>query len=285
MRASALSRSIVATAAVAVGSVTLVAAPATAATPSGINREMVLTATNGIRAAYTSGDKPSTAALRAVRAIVNRACDVDADGGEFIDDKSLTGLPVQAGGSADGLAAGAQIVNFVTETARTCVVGVVTSTTPGYELSGTATLSATTSPGNQVRTATTSLSGDVATTAPLQADSGGFSAVPTFSATGAATKTTTVPAKTVKDKKTKAEKKAAKKKYDKRLATAKKTYEKALKKAGSSKSKKAVAKKAYSAARKSAKAKYRYATANYRIVKKATKAKDVQPFNLALLTL
>jgi hypothetical protein len=285
MRTTFLSRSIIAAAAFAAGSAALASVPATASTPSGITREMVLTAADGIRAAYSSGDEPSTATIKAVRAIVNRACNVDADGGEFVDNNSLTGLPVQAGGSADGLAAGGQIVNILTDTARSCIVGVVTSTTPGYDLSGTATLSATSSPGNQVRTVTAPLSGDVAATAPLLAGGGGFSGMATFSATGAASRTVVVPAKTVKDKKTKAEKKAAKKKYAKRLQAAKKAYAKALERAGGSTTKRAAAKKAYSAARQSAKAKYRYATADYRIVKKATTTTDSRPFSLALLTL
>jgi hypothetical protein len=285
MRTTFLSRSIIASAALAVGAAALAAVPATAATPSGITREMVLTAADGIRAAYSSGDAPSLATTKAVRAIVHRACAVDADGGELIDQGSLTGLPVQAGGSADGLAAGAQIFNVLTETSRSCIVGVVTSTTPGYDLSGTATLSATASPGNQVRTVTTPLSGDVSTTAPLVNGAGGFSGMATFTTSGAATRTTAVPAKTVKDKKTKAEKKAAKKKYAKRLVAAKKAYAKALKRAGGSTTKRAAAKKAYSAARRSAKAKYRYATADYRIVKKATTTTDSRPFSLALLTL
>lgn len=285
MRTSVLSRSIVAAAALAAGSTALAAVPATAATPSGITRDMVVTAANGIRASYSSTDDPSAATITAVRAIVNRACAVDADAGEFVDKNSLIGVPGQAGGSADGLAAGAQIINVLTDTARSCIVGVVTSTTPGYDLSGSATISVTVTPGNTPRTVTTALSGDVATTTPILTGSGEFGNTVTFSASGAASRTTSVPAKTVKDTKSKAEKKAAKKKYEKRLKAAKKAYAKALDKAGSSKTKKATAKTTYSAARRTAKAKYRYATADYRIVKKATKTTDARPFNLALLTL
>ncbi|MFC5676757.1 hypothetical protein [Aeromicrobium endophyticum] len=283
MRTSVLSRSIVAAAALAVGSAVLAAVPATAATPSGITREMVLTAANGVRAAQESIDPPPVATQQAVRAILNRACNVDADAGEFVNPGTINALPVRPGSSADGLAVGGQVVNFLTPSTRWCLAGVVASTTPSFDLTGSMTLTAQPSGGGPERSITAPLSGDVVATPPLVL-SDGISGLPTFTAAGAATKTTYVPAKTVKDKKTKAEKMAAKKKYKKRIAAAKKKYAKALDKAGSNKAKKATAKKAYSAARTSAKSKYRYATANYRIVKKATKAKDVRPFNLTLLT-
>jgi hypothetical protein len=285
MRTSTLTRSIIATAALAVGSAALAAVPASAATPSGITRETVLTATDGIRAAYSSGGDVSLAATKAVRAIVNRGCRVDADDGEFLDNDSLVGLPTQGGASADALAAGGQIINTLTGDSRWCIVGVVASTDPAYSLVGRATLTATTSAGNQVVSVTAPLSRDVVATAPLVTGASGFTGSVTFPVYGNATKFTAVPAKTVKDVKTKAEKKAAKKKYAKRLKAAKKAYVKALDKAGSSKTKRTAAKKAYSAARRSAKAKYRYAIASYRIVKKATTTRDVRPFDLALLTL
>jgi mRNA-degrading endonuclease RelE of RelBE toxin-antitoxin system len=198
----------------------------------------------------------------------------------------VDGIPTAAGPSAEGFVAYGQIVNIVDETARQCIVGLVASVAADHVLSGTATMSATVNPGGQVATVSAALSGDVSATTPIViSGSSSFGGTPTFTASGAASKTTKVPAKTVKDVKTKAQKKAAKKKYAKKLASLKKSYAKALKKAGSSKSKKAAAKKAYATKKRAAKAAYRYAVADYKIVKKASTSTEVLPFNIALLTL
>ncbi|KAA1380434.1 hypothetical protein [Aeromicrobium fastidiosum] len=280
MRTLNLSRAVIASAALAVSATALTATTATAATPSGITRESVLTAAAGYRA---NPDNPGGPAIKAVRSILHRGCAVDIDGGELLD-TTVEAIPAKAGGSADGLVAYGQIFNIVDESQRDCVVAVVASTLPDFTLSGTSTVSVQTDPGNKTVSVTTPLTGDVTVSAPITVVppatfTGGF---PAFSATGAITKTTNVPAVKVKDKKTTSEKKAAKKKYDKRIKAAKKSYKKALAKAKSSKSKKAAAKKAYVAKRATAKAKYSYAIAGYRIVKKATTSTDSRPFALSL---
>jgi mRNA-degrading endonuclease RelE of RelBE toxin-antitoxin system len=284
MRTTVLSRSVVAVASLAIGSAALAAVPATAATPSGVTRDQVLAATNGLRAAISSGNDVTPATIKALRAIVYRACAVNSDDGELL--YAVDGRPTGAGASADGLAAYGQIYNAADGTVRQCAVGAVASTTTTHVLSGTVSLSAKVDPGAQNRVVATALSGDVAVTAPIiAAGSETFTGDPALTASGAATQTIKVPAKTVKDKKTSKEKKAAKKKYAKKLASLKKSYDKAVKRAGSSKSRKAAAKKTYTAKKKAAKATYRYAIANYRIVKKATTTQDVRPFSITLLTL
>lgn len=246
MRTTILSRSLVAVAALAVGSAALTAVPATAATPTGITRESVLTAASGLRDAIGPSD-PSSATNKALRSILHRGCSVDVDGGEVLG-TSANGFPTSQGAAADGLVAYGVILNVVDGTARECIVGAVAASSPSYVLSGTATLASSTDPGGTPVSSVVPLAGDVTATALSVAEPGTFSSEPTFAATGRSTKTTVVPAKTVKDKKTKAE-------------------------------------KSYSAARRSAKDKYRYATAGYRIVKKATTTKDVHPFDIALLVL
>lgn len=284
MPRSSLSRPLVALASLALASAALVAAPAQAATPSGITRDMVLTGATGLRASYETGLSPSAATVKAIRAILNRACAVSADDGEALTE--INAIPTTAGASADGLLVYGRIGNFDTSETHDCVAGVVASVDPGRVLSGSATLTAKTNPGAQSQTVTAQLTGDVAATPAISTVGGGsITELPTFTASGAATLTTKIPAKTVKDKKTKAEKKAAAKKYTKKLKALKKSYAKALKRAGSSKSKKAAATKAYVARKKAAKAAYRYAIANYRIVKKARTTQDVRPFSTGLVLL
>ncbi len=283
MRTSVLSRSVVVIAALAVGSAALAAAPATAATPSGITRDQVLTAASGIRAAYASGDDISKPTAKAVRAIVQRACAVNSDDGEILYE--INGIPTGAGASADGLVAYGQIYNVVEGTVRDCVAGAIASSTPEHMLSGNVTVTAKVSPGDQPITVSAPLGGDVAVTPPISTAQNAFTQEPAMTASGAATRTVTVPAKTVKDRKTSKQKRAAKKKYVKKLASLEASYDRAVKKAGGSATKKAAAKKTYAARKKAAKAAYRYAIANYRIVTKATTTRDVRPFTLSLLLL
>jgi len=278
MRPSTLTRSAIALASLALGSTVLAAAPATAATPSGITRDLVLTAANEMHQAYP----PNSPGLKAIVAIFNRGCNVDFDNGEFVIPDSVQAIPMTAGSSADGLIAFATIYNAFESSARDCRVGVVAATSPDRNLSGTATLTVTIN--GVPSTTTTPLSGDVTATMPISAAPGNFSGLPAFSASGSAVKTTAVKTTTkVKDKKTKAEKKKAKKTYTQRLKAAKKSYQKALKKAGSSKSKKSAAKRTYSAKRSSAKTTYRYAIANYKIVTRTTQQTDSSPFAISLL--
>lgn len=270
---SVLSRSVVAVASLAIASAGLGAAPADAAstsaavTSAGVTRDMVLTAAAGYR---TQEDATYAATMTAARSIVNRACAVNADIGESIG--GFEAAATDTVSSADGIFIISSIQNVVDETYRLCVVGAVAATAPTFTLQGSVTV--TTGP----TTVTAPLSGDVTTSAFAIPNGQDFSQS-SLTASGTSLKVTKGTTSTkVKDKKTKAEKKKAKEAYAKRLKAAKKAYEKALKKAGSSKSKKAAAKKAYAKTRASAKAKYKYAIAGYKLVRKTASTTDSRPF-------
>jgi hypothetical protein len=284
MRPSFLSRSVVAVASLAVGSVALAATPATAATPSGVTRDQVLAAAASVRS------MPSDADYEAVTeplllAIARPSCSITADERAFFDAD-----PTEAGQGADGLLIKAYIETAQREnrTYRQCVVAAVASTNPAMTLSGTLTLNGSTresflSDSNTVLPpARSALSGDVFVSPPITVTGDVYVDETSFTATGNGTRdvsvTTTVK---VTDKKTKNEKRKAKKAYLKKLKSAKKSYVKALKKAGKSKSKKAAAKKAYARKRVSAKSTYKVATAGYKLVKKTTTRPDNVPFNLS----
>ncbi|MCL8249840.1 hypothetical protein AERO_00460 [Aeromicrobium fastidiosum] len=274
MRSSLLSRSVIAVASLAIGSVALVAAPATAATPSGITRDAVLSL-----AAAARVDATAAATRTAARDILSRECALTT--GESIT-TTENGLFVTsvAAVTPSATADGVSISGFVSlsgQPIRQCVVGVIAPTAPGFTLSGQATLSITTS--SSPAQAQTTLSGDVSVSAINTIPN--FTAVTgtTYSASGATSKTSTVRTSTkVKDKKTSKQKKAAKKKYDKKLKALKTSYKKALAKAGSSKAKKKAAQKSYSAKKKAAKATYRYAIAGYKIVRKVKTVTENRPF-------
>lgn len=267
MRPSIVSRSVIAVATLGIGSVALAAVPATAATPSGITREQVLTAAAGVRSAPPGSGGEffyspyGAAGNRAIKAMVNRTCSIDPEGPEVVF-ATLGAVPA-AGSSADGLVVTAVIINGETATmggnaGRLCTFGALAAVAPRSTLSGSASL--TGAPA-------TPLSGDAfitpAASSPLTSlDDSALDDLPTFSASGNAVQSDDVK---VADKKTKKEKKAAKTKYDKRLKALKKAYTKALDKAGSSKSKK-----------KTAKAAYRYAIAGYKIITTNTPT----PFNV-----
>jgi hypothetical protein len=288
MRMPILTRSVVAVATLAIGSVALAAVPANAKpsaadTPNGVTRAQVLTAAAGVRAVplpassgpFTSGYDPAT--NRALRAMVNRVCAVDPDGPEL--STGSIAAATASGGSAEGVVVSAFLFNTdtvvtgsSTPQGRVCSFGALAATDSRGVLSGTASLSGL---------PPAALSGDVFTTGPLNSSlgvilegGGSYDFLPTFSASG--TSTVTVDTK-VATKKTTKQKKAAKVKYNKQLKSAKKAYKKALDKAGKSKSKKKAAKSAYSKKRSAAKAAYKLAVANFKIVKTSTSA----PFNVS----
>jgi hypothetical protein len=292
MRHSLLSRSAIAVASLAVGSAALAAVPAAAAPAAsslGITQAQVLTAVDSARAYTPNGTQLTKSAERAIFTMISKVCDVDGAQGEYanLQDFAVT----NAGDDATGLWITAQVYGSGFAPSTACTFAAFTSTAPGYQLSGSAsvtaksTIGSTTTPIKQ----DTALSGDVFTTpaivTPYYSGGGqpnnGQAYDIVASASGNATKTTKVTTSSkVKDKKTTSEKKAAKKKYSKRLAQAKKNYAKALDKAGSSKSKKAAAKRVYAKARALAKAKYKYATAGYKIVKKSSNVSDVRAFSI-----
>ena len=271
MRPSVLTRSAIAVATLSLGSLALAAVPAQADTPSGITRDMVLTAAAGVRAAppgsttliFGNAKGFGPAANRALRAMVNRVCVADPDGPEL--SAGFIAGAAAAGGSTDGVVVSAYFIDVEASSSsgstvgRICSFGALAPVGLRSVLTGTAALTGTPA---------VTVSGDVfatpASNAPLPSSSLGPNTVtPTFTATGSAIQSNVVK---VKDKKTKSQKKAAKLKYDKRLKAAKKAYKKALDQAGSSKSKKKAAKAAWTARKKAAKAAYRYAIAGYKLV-------------------
>lgn len=290
MRTSVLSRSLIAATGLAVAAATLASVPASAA--PGVTRGQVLAAAAAVRAdgAATLGTK-SASTNRTLRTLSNQVCAVDHSAEAVV-------LPIaiatQAGEQADGLMVGAVIVDlsviisFFNATpeptlgdlselesempnpdtiGRLCVFGALAATDVSSSLSGTATL-------DLLGASSYNLSGDVYVTPArnlryselmtlLSGSSEAEFTLPSFKATGNATKVT--PTKVSTPKTTK-QKKAAKKAYDKALKSAKKSYTKALKKAGDSKKKKSAAKKAYSKKKATANAKYRSAIATFKIV-------------------
>jgi hypothetical protein len=285
MRTSILSRSVIAVASLAIGSVALAATPATAATPSGVTRDMVLTAANGVRTAEANGAEYSRATSRALTAITTAGCDVQEGAEEYAYISDVK--PTSAGDDADGLLIDARVYNNVIESSMYCTIAAFATTDGSFRLSGSATVTGDKYDENldeyvPTTLQTTGLSGDVFVTAPV--NTRGISNL-TASASGNATKTTTVKtSRKVLDKKTRSEKKAANAKYDQRVKAAKKSYAKALDKAGNSKTKKAAAKKAYSAKKKSYKAKLKYATAKYKIVKGTKKVTETRSFSITTAT-
>lgn len=290
MRKTILSRSVVAVATLAIGSVALAATPATAASALGVTQEQVLTAVNGVRTANASSADFSKSTQRALFAIASKACDVDGSLGEYLYVRNA--VPTTAGDDADGLLITAELYGSTNSDDQACTFAAFASTAASFQLSGTATITAqttvfdealdeyVTSPYKQV----SNLTGDAFTTPAIITDENTNNGQPydvVAAAAGNATKNSTVVTSTkVKDKKSTKEKKAAKAKYTKRLAQAKKNYAKALDKAGSSKNKKAAAKRVYAKARALAKAKYAYATAGFKIVKKTSTVSDVRAFNI-----
>lgn len=294
MHTSILARSAVAVATLAVGSVALAAVPATAATPSGITRETVLTAVNGIRAAQLSDTSLSDAAQLAVYDLISRACNYSLTN----EDNDIHGwdATVVTPGSADG----AVFTAFLHEqpagaddyTHRICNFGVLAATDGSASLTGDATITLTTQDvptelstrsAAAAQSSSSKLSGDVAVTADLgQSDEQQIGlGTATLTASGEAVKTLgEVVTKKIWDNKSRAEKALAKDKYDQRIARAKKTYKKAVSRANGNSVKKAAAKKAYVAKRAAYKRKYDLAVWSYRYVKEDGRTTARAAFNV-----
>jgi hypothetical protein len=280
MRTSVLSRSVIAVASLAIASVALAATPATAATPTGITRDMVLTAASGSRIPEDQSYSPATNAALTAMAVAQ--CKPAA--GESVIGAS--GTPVASPGSADGVLVFAaidtgKVDEEFTPIWRYCEFGAVAAVDSTFALSGSSSIVG--SIDDAPITFAAPLSGDVAATQPIGGEET-YSLDTTFSAAGATVKTTTTQVdKKVADKKTKSQKKAAKKTYQKRLKAAKKSYTKALDKAGRNKSKKAVAKKAYAKKRAAVKAAYKKATSPFKIVRTVVTNVDNRPFNVVVV--
>ena len=248
MRSTLLTRSVVAVASLAIGSVALAATPATAATPSGVTREAVLSLAASARA--------NAVDVAVASDILIKECKLETGQsfGSLFPPKVTAIAPnsVVEGVVMTGT------VNSSNAPSRECVVGLVTPKAANSVLAGTAKLTVVVESSSATPTPQeTILSGDVSTTTILEAAPLSVVTGTTYVANGTATTTiTSTTTETVKTSKTTAEKKAAKKTYTKRLASAKKAYKKAIAKAGKSKTKKAAAKKKYKAKKAAAKKAY-----------------------------
>jgi hypothetical protein len=245
MRTSVLSRSVIAVASLAIGSVALVAAPAEAA-PPGVTKEQAMLAVNGFRSADGpgGGGPVSPEAVAATRGILAASCELAP--GEIIED--LAAEPATTRAVVDGMLAVGWIGDANGSDVRTCLVGVTVATFAGHRLVGSGTVTADLWIGQadspKRTTVRSQLSGDVSVTAPLSVRASDYIDQAMFSATGSALSSVTERYTSVRNR-TKAEKRTAKKVYVKQLATAKKSLTKALRKAGSSPAKKKRAKQAY----------------------------------------
>lgn len=280
MRTTILTRSAIAVATLAVASAALVAAPAQAATTNGITRGEVLAAANEARTSPTTdGPVPTTA----VEALAAKSCGVTTS--EVLD---AIVSPVSTPDSVDGLTVTALLSAGPSgsegPSSRTCTFAAAAAVGGGTTLSGEAIVG-TYSFDESFQTPaiqTFRLTGDVFAS-PAFTSTSTF-AITAFTADGLATGQPSKRVLTLTkkfDKKTKADKKAAKKAYAKRLKAAKKSYAKALKKAGSTRSKKAAARAAYTARRSSAKKAYSYAIADFKYVKTRSKQADGIRFSVS----
>jgi len=316
MRTSLLSRSVVAVATLGISSVALAAVPASAASPSGVTRQQVLSVLDMFRAG-TAGDFDDLEDLEniqdSVAGIVSAACGVQID--PESNDSFLRDARPILGKRVEGLL----ITAFVdhdpddeTNAEEPCTFGVLATSDDNATLVGEATIGYTPDPpeddDQSDRAApaeipaplTSTLSGDVFTSPVLNhtADGQSIYRSVTFTANGTTTTTTsetttttTTVAKKVWDKKSTSEKRSAKKKYVKRLKAAKATYQRALGRANGDATKKAAARQAYRTQRAAFATSYKYATWNYRYVKRpattsATRTgTDSRPFSVKSRTI
>ena len=274
MRSTLLTRAVITAATLAIGSAAFAAVPASAASPSGITREAVLSLAAAARA-----DAVDPAAANDV---LTKECGLET--GETFGVLPARVTAVDPNSVVDGVIVTRGVALLGLLPTSQCIVSLVAPKAAGTVLSGTGNLSVTTSiPVLGTTPQETTLSGDVAST--VIPDAGVVDVLlpgATYTVTGAATSTTTVTDSVkVSTPKTKAQKKAAKKKYTKRLASAKKKYAKAKKKAHSSKSKKAAAKRSYAKSRAKAKAAYKKSIAGYTVVQRTRPVTQSRPFSVA----
>ncbi|KQX74239.1 MULTISPECIES: hypothetical protein [Aeromicrobium] len=241
MRSSLLTRSAVAVASLAIGSVALAAAPASADTTTGTSREAVLTVADQIRNDNRFADGNL--------ALVEKICGIGVDDGRDIELRT-TNQPE----GVDGFIAEA-FVDPADGPSRTCTFAGFATEKSSSTMSGTATLaeqqfsSSAAAPTSHDYT----LSGDVYVTAPVTDLSYGYG-IATASGNVTVTQARTTTSSRVVTPKSTERKRAAYKAYNRTIDTAQAKLSKALKKADGSSSKKAAARKAYAARKKAAKA-------------------------------
>ncbi|MBD8608494.1 hypothetical protein IFT73_16680 [Aeromicrobium sp. CFBP 8757] len=242
MRSSLLTRSAVAVASLAIGSVALAAAPASADTTTGTSREAVLTVADQIRNDNRFADGNL--------ALVEKICGIGEKDGRDIELRT-TNQPE----GVDGFIAEAFVDPADNSPSRTCTFAGFATEKSSSTMSGTATLaeqqfsSSAAAPTSHAYT----LSGDVYVTAPVTDLSYGYG-IATASGNVTVTQAKTTTSSRVVTPKSTERKRAAYKAYNRTIDTAQAKLSKALKKADGNSSKKAAARKAYAARKKAAKA-------------------------------
>lgn len=239
MRTSLLTRSAIAVASLAIGSVALTAAPATADAPSGVTRELV------VNTAYRYTDDDS-----APRALIQKVC-----GPGTISDFSTSTLSYSA--DVDGVLVQAFLdyQDGVENSGRYCTFAALVTSAPFASLSGTVTITPNQLERVAAPTGTTSqLSGDVFVTKPIADSAYAFSARADAAGDVVKVEQAKTSSTRVSKPKSTAYKNKALKSYKRSVAKAQAELAKALEKAGNSSSKKAAARKEFRARKKAAKA-------------------------------
>lgn len=309
MRTSILTRSAVAVATLAIGSAALVAAPAQAATSNGITRDEVLAAAAGLRVDQPSPGGPGesgpivlsaaaaelTPGEKALASLAAKGCGITPS-----PETPVFGQPAETPDGVDGLVviallSGEPASEYLSDAELCTFVALAPVATRSTFTGGVNVTGATLRPtadgipsfpfGDVTVTASSeqyTLSGDVFAS-PARTTSGGFTVLG-FDAEGLVKSPSSKQALSsvkIADKKTKADKRAAKKAYVKRLKAVKKSYAKAVKRARGNTVKKVEARMLYSARRSAAKATYAYAVADYKLVNLRGATTDERRFSVA----
>lgn len=285
MRTSLLSRSVIAVASLAIGSVALAATPATATPAEVVTRDLVLAVA---QQEPSSTSNPSDELAR----LVSLTCGFQNGSGD--DHFHTVNAKPFVTDNVDGVLVSADLHEPSAAddtTDRQCNFAAVITTDASFTLSGNAVITVT---GGEplgrmaeplTETGTTPLSGNLVVTAPINVDNyfniSTASLAATGNAIGSTNVTTTENVKVLKPR-TKAGEKAAKAKYAKRLADAKKWYAKALDKAGNSKRKQAAVKKSYAAKKAAYKAAYEKRYSMIQTVTKTTAQTVTRPFDVSV---
>lgn len=248
MRSSILTRSALAVASLAIGSVALTAAPATADTPSGVTRELIASSARGT---FTDDNDTATKTLISKVCKSGTVADEDYTSRTFIFSDDVDGVLVQARVDRQ---------EGVEGSGRYCTFAALATVAPYASLSGTVTISADQLDRSArvsdaaVLSRSFTLSGDVYVTEPITTVDYAFGSTGVASGSVVKVEQATTSTSRVSTPKSSAVKSKALASYQRTIASAKAKLSKSLKKAGDSRSKKAAARKIYAARKKAAKA-------------------------------
>lgn len=245
MRTTFLTRSAVAVASLAIGSVALTAAPASADASSATRGDVIKVIAN--YTGFGSSTGPATQAL------LEKVCDVDSETGRDVevsftrDEDEVTGFVVQA------------LLVPESGPSRTCTFAAFVPYEAYSTMSGTANITLQDQSDVDLRAVAPNhdftLSGDVFVTPPVDDIGYGDGVVATATGELLKVQAATTTSKRVSNPKSTKFKNAALKTYKRTVKAAQKKLKKSLAKAGNSSSKKSAARATYKARKKAAKAK------------------------------